>query len=59
MEKKTFRICAAIMAAVLGALIWLNCAAERGPKPDKVIPMANAGSNGPGPDTAESMASDN
>ena len=42
MEKKTFRICAAIMAAVLGALIWLNCAAERGPKPDKVIPMANA-----------------
>ena len=42
MEKKTFRICAAIMAAVLGALIWLNCTAERGPQPDKVIPMANA-----------------
>jgi hypothetical protein len=42
MEKKTFRICAAILAAVLGVLIWLSCTAERGPKADKVIPMANA-----------------
>ena len=42
MEKKTFRICAAIMAAVLGALIWLNCTVQPGTKPDRVIPMANA-----------------
>ena len=42
MEKKTFRISAAILAAVLGALIFLNCTAERGTKADKVIPMANA-----------------
>lgn len=42
MEKKTFRICAAILAAVLGALIFLNCTVQHGPKPDRVIPMANS-----------------
>ena len=42
MEKKTFRISAAILAVVLGALIFLNCTVQRGPEPDRVIGMANA-----------------
>ena len=42
MEKKTFRICAGIMAVVIGALIWLNCTVQPGTKPDREIPMANA-----------------
>lgn len=41
MEKKTFRIWLIILAAVIGALIWLNVSAERGPEPEMVIPMAN------------------
>ena len=42
MEKKTFRISAAILAVVLGALIFLNCTVQRGPEPNRVIQMANA-----------------
>ena len=42
MSKKSFRICLSVMMVVIAALIWMNCTAERGPKPDKVIPMANA-----------------
>ena len=42
MEKKTFRISAAILAVVLGALIFLNCTVKRGPEPDMVIQLAHA-----------------
>ena len=43
MEKKTFRISLGIMAAVIAALVWVNCTVKRGPEPDRVIRMANAG----------------
>ena len=42
MEKKTFRISLGIMAAVIAALVWVNCTVKRGPEPDRVIRMANA-----------------
>ena len=41
MEKRTFRIWAGIMAAVIGALIWANVSVKPRTKPDAVIEMAN------------------
>ena len=32
-----------LLAAVIAALVWLNVSAEKGPEPDVIIPMANAG----------------
>lgn len=43
MERKHFRICAGILAAVIGALIWLNVSATGGAEPDAVYPMVNRG----------------
>ena len=43
MGKRTFRICLGVMAAVIGALIWLNVAVKKGTEPDVSFRMVNAG----------------
>ena len=43
MERKHFRICAGILAVLIGGLIWLNVSATGGTEPDAVYPMVNRG----------------